>query len=102
MSNLLAADFKKPGGAAKEIKSYFDCSASNLVFVREQSHTVTILMKNLFQFSNFSFWLLQVGDRYFTDVVYGNRNGFLTVLTEPLSFPGESYIVRRVCSVFLL
>ncbi|TVU34823.1 hypothetical protein EJB05_16675, partial [Eragrostis curvula] len=60
---------KKPGGAAKEIESYFGCSASNLVMV---------------------------GDRYFTDVVYGNRNGFLTVLTEPLSFAGESYIVRRV------
>jgi hypothetical protein len=77
MSNLLAADFKKPGGAAKEIESYFDCSASNLVFVREQSHTVTILMKNLFQFSNFSFWLLQVGDRYFTDVSMETGMAFL-------------------------
>ncbi|RLM93729.1 hypothetical protein C2845_PM08G28160 [Panicum miliaceum] len=60
---------KKPGGAAKEIESYFGCSASNLVMV---------------------------GDRYFTDVVYGNRNGFLTVLTEPLTFANESYIVKRV------
>nr|CAB3445841.1 unnamed protein product [Digitaria exilis] len=60
---------KKPGGAAKEIESYFGCSASDLVMV---------------------------GDRYFTDVVYGNRNGFLTVLTEPLSFTDESYIVKRV------
>ena len=40
--------------------------------------------------------LFQVGDRYFTDVIYGNRNGFLTVFTEPLSFVGESYIVRKV------
>ncbi|WVZ68532.1 hypothetical protein U9M48_017463 [Paspalum notatum var. saurae] len=60
---------KKPGGAANEIESYFGCSASNLVLV---------------------------GDRYFTDVVYGNRNGFLTVLTEPLDFADESYIVKRV------
>nr|CAB3449071.1 unnamed protein product [Digitaria exilis] len=66
---LLNADTKKPGGAAKEIESYFGCSASDLVMV---------------------------GDRYFTDVVYGNRNGFLTVLTEPLSFTDESYIVKRV------
>ncbi|KAL6853492.1 hypothetical protein ACP4OV_019521 [Aristida adscensionis] len=67
--HVIRHDVKKPGGAAKEIESYFGCSASNLVFV---------------------------GDRYFTDVVYGNRNGFLTVLTEPLNFANESYIVRRV------
>ncbi|KAK3162184.1 hypothetical protein QOZ80_1BG0086470 [Eleusine coracana subsp. coracana] len=67
--HVIRHDLKKPGGAAKEIENYFGCSASNLVFV---------------------------GDRYFTDVVYGNRNGFLTVFTEPLSFTGESYIVRRV------
>lgn len=30
---LLIADIKKPGGAAKEIESYFGCSASNLVLV---------------------------------------------------------------------
>jgi len=67
--HVIRHDTKKPGGAAKEIESYFGCSASNLVMV---------------------------GDRYFTDVVYGNRNGFLTVLTEPLNFPNESYIVKRV------
>ncbi|XP_062207127.1 phosphatidylglycerophosphate phosphatase 1, chloroplastic/mitochondrial-like [Phragmites australis] len=67
--HVIRHDIKKPGGAAKEIESYFGCSASNLVLV---------------------------GDRYFTDVVYGNRNGFLTVLTEPLKFADESYIVRRV------
>jgi hypothetical protein len=38
---LFIADFKKPGGAAKEVESYFGCSASNLVFVREQSQAVT-------------------------------------------------------------
>ncbi|ONM37212.1 haloacid dehalogenase (HAD) superfamily protein [Zea mays] len=64
-----SADIKKPGGLATEIESYFGCSASNLVLV---------------------------GDRYFTDVVYGNKNGFLTVLTEPLNITDESYIVKRV------
>ncbi|KAF7024187.1 hypothetical protein CFC21_036566 [Triticum aestivum] len=67
--HVIRHDAKKPAGAAKEIESYFDCSASDLVLV---------------------------GDRYFTDVIYGNRNGFLTVFTEPLSFVGESYIVRKV------
>ncbi|KAM0919581.1 hypothetical protein ACQ4PT_008063 [Festuca glaucescens] len=67
--HVIRHDAKKPAGAAKEIESYFGCSASDLVLV---------------------------GDRYFTDIVYGNRNGFLTVLTEPLSFAGESYIVKRV------
>jgi len=38
----------------------------------------------------------QVGDRPFTDIVYGNRNGFLTVLTEPLSRAEEPFIVRQV------
>lgn len=67
--HVIRHDAKKPAGAAKEIESYFGCSASDLVLV---------------------------GDRYFTDVIYGNRNGFLTILTEPLSFAGESYIVRKV------
>lgn len=45
----------------------------------------------------------QVGDRPFTDIVYGNRNGFLTVLTEPLSRAEEPFIVRQVgfCLLFL-
>lgn len=38
----------------------------------------------------------QVGDRPFTDIVYGNRNGFLTILTEPLSLAEEPFIVRQV------
>uniref|UniRef100_J3L4W3 Uncharacterized protein n=1 Tax=Oryza brachyantha TaxID=4533 RepID=J3L4W3_ORYBR len=67
--HVIRHDIKKPGGEAKEIESYFGCSASNLVLV---------------------------GDRYFTDVVYGNRNGFFTVLTEPLNFANESFIVRKV------
>uniref|UniRef100_A0A0E0JPS8 Uncharacterized protein n=1 Tax=Oryza punctata TaxID=4537 RepID=A0A0E0JPS8_ORYPU len=73
----------KPGGEAKEIESYFGCSASNLVLVGMAIITCDDFTCN-------------VGDRYFTDVVYGNRNGFLTVLTEPLNFANESYIVRQV------
>ncbi|CAI9756897.1 unnamed protein product [Fraxinus pennsylvanica] len=37
----------------------------------------------------------QVGDRHFTDIVYGNRNGFSTILTEPLSLEGEPMIVQQ-------
>lgn len=40
--------------------------------------------------------LVQVGDRPFTDIVYGNRNGFLTILTNPLSLAEEPFIVRQV------
>lgn len=39
---------------------------------------------------------VQVGDRPFTDIVYGNRNGFLTILTEPLSLVEEPFIVKQV------
>lgn len=41
-----------------------------------------------------------MGDRPLTDIVYGNMNGFLTVLTEPLSLAGEPFIVRQVGSPF--
>lgn len=37
-----------------------------------------------------------MGDRIFTDTVYGNRNGFLTILTKPLSLAGEPFIVKQV------
>lgn len=38
----------------------------------------------------------QVGDRYFTDVVYGNRNGLLTIRPAPLTLQGEPFIVQQV------
>ncbi|KAL3649534.1 Phosphatidylglycerophosphate phosphatase 1, chloroplastic/mitochondrial [Castilleja foliolosa] len=41
-------------------------------------------------------YMLPVGDRPFTDIVYGNRNGFFTILTEPLSLAEEPLIVRQV------
>ncbi|XP_015575456.1 phosphatidylglycerophosphate phosphatase 1, chloroplastic/mitochondrial isoform X2 [Ricinus communis] len=60
---------KKPAGTAEEIEKHFGCKSSQLVMV---------------------------GDRPFTDVVYGNRNGFFTILTEPLSLTEEPFIVRQV------
>ncbi|XP_027171109.1 uncharacterized protein LOC113770739 [Coffea eugenioides] len=60
---------KKPAGTAEEIERQFNCESSRLIMV---------------------------GDRPFTDIVYGNRNGFLTILTEPLSLAEEPFIVRQV------
>ncbi|XVE83604.1 hypothetical protein DITRI_Ditri16bG0100400 [Diplodiscus trichospermus] len=60
---------KKPAGAAEEIEKHFGCKSSQLIMV---------------------------GDRPFTDIVYGNRNGFLTILTEPLTLVEEPFIVRQV------
>lgn len=42
----------------------------------------------------------QVGDRPFTDIAYGNRNGFLTILTNPLSLDEEPLIVNQVSLIF--
>ncbi|CAL0308281.1 unnamed protein product [Lupinus luteus] len=60
---------KKPDGTAEEIEKHFGCESSQLIMV---------------------------GDRPFTDIVYGNRNGFLTILTEPLSLTEEPSIVKQV------
>ncbi|GAB2264967.1 hypothetical protein Dimus_000038 [Dionaea muscipula] len=60
---------KKPAGIADEIERHFNCPSKMLVMV---------------------------GDRRFTDVVYGNRNGFLTILTEPLSDSEEPFVVKQV------
>ncbi|KAK7289597.1 hypothetical protein RIF29_03348 [Crotalaria pallida] len=60
---------KKPAGTAEEIEKHFGCESSQLIMV---------------------------GDRPFTDIVYGNRNGFLTILTEPLSLSEEPFIVKQV------
>ncbi len=35
-----------------------------------------------------------VGDRFLTDIVYGNKNGMLTVHTAPLATDGEPTTVR--------
>ncbi|KAI4319711.1 hypothetical protein MLD38_033280 [Melastoma candidum] len=60
---------KKPAGHAEEIEKHFGCDSSHLIMV---------------------------GDRPFTDIVYGNRNGFFTVLVKPLSLIEEPFIVRQV------
>jgi hypothetical protein len=38
----------------------------------------------------------QVGDRYFTDIVFGNNNGLLTIRPAPLTSVGEPFIVQKV------
>ncbi|VFQ64409.1 unnamed protein product [Cuscuta campestris] len=60
---------KKPAGTAEEIVQHFGCDSSKLIMV---------------------------GDRPFTDIVYGNRNGFLTILTEPLSLAREPLVVQQL------
>ncbi|XP_010929037.1 phosphatidylglycerophosphate phosphatase 1, chloroplastic/mitochondrial isoform X1 [Elaeis guineensis] len=67
--HVIRHEIKKPAGTAEDIEKYFGCSASLLVMV---------------------------GDRHFTDVVYGNRHGFLTILTEPLNLSEEPFIVKQV------
>lgn len=53
---------KKPAGGAAELEAHFGCLVSELVMV---------------------------GDRYLTDVVFGNRHGMLTVRPVPLTRAGE-------------
>jgi hypothetical protein len=38
----------------------------------------------------------QVGDRYFTDVVYGNQSGMLTIRVAPFTDKGETVVVKAV------
>ncbi|KAK9284429.1 hypothetical protein L1049_023602 [Liquidambar formosana] len=66
---VLRHRMKKPAGTAEEIEKHFGCASSQLIMV---------------------------GDRRFIDIVYGNRNGFLTILTEPLTLSGEPLIVKQV------
>lgn len=40
-----------------------------------------------------------IGDRYLTDVVYGNRHGLLTIRPAPLTLEGEPSAVLWVCSL---
>ncbi len=37
-----------------------------------------------------------VGDRYMTDVVFGNRLGMLTIRPAPLTWDGEPQTVKMV------
>ncbi|KAM7503120.1 hypothetical protein LguiB_002024 [Lonicera macranthoides] len=56
---------------------------------------VTAAFRGMWEISYSLFGVSQVGDRPFTDIVYGNRNGFLTILTEPLSLAEEPFIVKQ-------
>lgn len=58
---------KKPGGGCEELTHYFGCGADELVMV---------------------------GDRYLTDVAFGNRHGMLTIYCRPLVSHGEPVGVR--------
>ncbi|WOG91811.1 hypothetical protein DCAR_0311065 [Daucus carota subsp. sativus] len=66
---VIRHQIKKPAGSAEEIEQHFGCDSSRLIMV---------------------------GDRPFTDIAYGNRNGFLTILTNPLSLDEEPLIVNQV------
>ncbi|XP_049931871.1 phosphatidylglycerophosphate phosphatase 1, chloroplastic/mitochondrial isoform X2 [Nymphaea colorata] len=67
--NVIRHGNKKPAGSADDIEKHFGYSAS---------------------------FLVMVGDRVLTDIVYGNRNGFLTILTEPLNSTEEPLAVKQV------
>ena len=42
-----------------------------------------------------------IGDRYLTDVVYGNRHGLLTIRPAPLAVKGEPQVVQLVSSLLI-
>ncbi|GBG66653.1 hypothetical protein CBR_g66789 [Chara braunii] len=72
---VLRHEAKKPAGGYESLEKHFGCDRSALIMV---------------------------GDRYFTDMVFGNRHGLLTIYTAPLTNRGEPFIVRQVQLSFLL
>ena len=58
---------KKPAGGKGDLERHFGCGAEELVMV---------------------------GDRYLTDVVFGNRNGMFTIRVAPVQLEGEPVGVR--------
>jgi Mitochondrial PGP phosphatase len=46
--------------------------------------------------------LLAVGDRYFTDVLFGNLCGMLTVATQVLTEENDPLVVRPVCACVII
>ncbi|KAK1282228.1 hypothetical protein QJS10_CPB22g01177 [Acorus calamus] len=67
--HVIRHGIKKPAGSAEDIEKYFGYAASHVIMV---------------------------GDRHFTDIIYGNRNGLLTILTEPLSLSEDPFIIQQV------
>lgn len=41
--------------------------------------------------------IVVIGDRYLTDVAFGNVNGALTIHISPVSTKGENFAVSLVC-----
>jgi phosphatidylglycerophosphatase GEP4 len=60
---------KKPAGGGADVETHFGCPSERLVMV---------------------------GDRFLTDVVFGNRCGMLTVRPEPFTSKGEPKTVKAV------
>lgn len=58
---------KKPAGGPEDLEKHFGCPANKLVMV---------------------------GDRYMTDVVFGNRLGMMTIRPAPLTWDGEPQTVK--------
>ena len=58
---------KKPGGGAGDVEAYFGCKADRLIMI---------------------------GDRYLTDVAFGNRLGMMTIRPRPFTSKGEPMAVR--------
>eukprot|EP00238_Polyblepharides_amylifera_P005610 CAMPEP_0196587550 /NCGR_PEP_ID=MMETSP1081-20130531/57751_1 /TAXON_ID=36882 /ORGANISM="Pyramimonas amylifera, Strain CCMP720" /LENGTH=226 /DNA_ID=CAMNT_0041909749 /DNA_START=85 /DNA_END=765 /DNA_ORIENTATION=+ len=66
---VLRHESKKPAGTPEELQLHFGCSADRLVMV---------------------------GDRYLTDIVYGNLNGMFTIHPAPFTTAGETSVVLAV------
>mmetsp|Transcript_49367 Transcript_49367/g.91905 ORF Transcript_49367/g.91905 Transcript_49367/m.91905 type:complete len:259 (+) Transcript_49367:266-1042(+) len=60
---------KKPAGTRAELEDHFGVPAHKLIMI---------------------------GDRYFTDVVYGNLHGMLTIRPAPFTDDGETFVVKKV------
>jgi len=74
--HVLRHTFQKPNGM-EEVEKYFQCHSKNIVVV---------------------------GDRYLTDIVFGNINGSLTIYTTPVSTECENYAIHlaRKLEIFII
>lgn len=61
---VLRHEDKKPSGGSADLEKFFGCTSSELIMV---------------------------GDRFLTDVVFGNRHGMLTIRPAPLTRKGEPF-----------
>lgn len=63
---------KKPAGGPEDVERHFGCPAHRLIMI---------------------------GDRYLTDIAFGNRLGMLTIRPEPFTAEGETRTVRAARAV---